>query len=138
VPPASRSRHTRTRVLPIRKVAVSATLLLLTQPVLAQHGMDFLLAESPRLPQPGGGYLYVRQDYLSMDRNLYQVEPGVLFGLSRRVAVSVPARMEKPQGRSARYAVHGAGHALSPDQPTPAPVRGAFDPLRDRTSAGRP
>ncbi len=66
--------------------------------------MDFLLTESPRLPQPGGGYLYVRQDYLSMDRNLYQVEPGILFGLSRRVAVSVPARMEKPQGRSARYA----------------------------------
>lgn len=65
--------------------------------------MDFLLTESPRLPQAGGGYLYVQQNYLSMGRNLYQMEPGILFGVSRRFAVALPARLAKPQGRSARY-----------------------------------
>jgi hypothetical protein len=102
-PPPS-GQHQRVRALPPGGLIVCAALLLFASPAPAQHGMDFLLAESPRLPQPGGGYLYLQQDYLSMDRNLYRVEPGVLFGLSRRVAVSVPARMEKPQGRSARYA----------------------------------
>lgn len=105
----ARSRHSpsdgpaRPRAVPSHGATVAAVLLLCTTPALAQHGMDFLLADSPRLPQPGGGYVYMQQNYLSMDRNLYQVEPGVLFGLSRRFAVSVPARMEKPQGRSARY-----------------------------------
>jgi hypothetical protein len=80
-----------------------AALLLAVSPAHARHGMDFLMVETPRIPDAGTGYVFLRQNYISTGRSVLQAEPGVLFAAARWAALELPARLEKPQGRSARY-----------------------------------
>jgi hypothetical protein len=88
----------------ILEACVLAGLLLAVIPAHARHGMDFLMVATPRIPDAGAGYVFVRQNYISTQRSVFQAEPGVLFGMARWAALELPARIEKPQGRSARYA----------------------------------
>jgi hypothetical protein len=87
----------------ILQACLLASLLLAVNPPHARHGMDFLIVETPRIPDAGTGHVFVRQNYISTQRSIFQTEPGVLLGVTRWAALELPARLEKLQGRSARY-----------------------------------
>jgi hypothetical protein len=84
-----------------RAMSLAAFALFLSAvPLLAHHGRDFLLLESPELPHPGGVFLVTSEHYFTGDESEFEEEPAFLVGLSERWAAEVHAHIAKEEGSS--------------------------------------
>gem|GEM_PF-977198 len=72
-------------------------------PAWAHHGRDFLLAETAEIPHPGQGWAIARQDYLDQADGELELEPSVLFGISRWLAFEIHGHVARPDGGSFEY-----------------------------------
>jgi hypothetical protein len=79
------------------------TLLFAATPLLAHHGRDFLLLESPEVPHPGGVYLVTSEHYFTTGGEYeLEEEPAFLVGLSQRWAAELHGHVAKENGSSFR------------------------------------
>ena len=74
-------------------------------PARAHHGRDFLLAETAEIPHPAQGWAIARQDYVEQDDGSgeLELEPSVLFGISRWLAFEVHGHAGRADGESVEY-----------------------------------
>ena len=87
----------------MRGSLIVATTSAIAPPALAHHGIDFLVVQTAHLPERGTGYAMLRQDYLSEEQDVLELEPAVLFGATDWASVELHAHVEKPEGESADY-----------------------------------
>jgi hypothetical protein len=112
--------HSRARLVrPVVVLCVSVLAFVAApRPVMAHHGKSFLLVESDEVPHPGQFFLFT--DFALAhheDEDEIELSPGLLFGVSHRVALEVHTHFHKHEGESLEYESVAPGLKLSLTDP---------------------